>query len=360
MSSTEGAANVACRFIPGQLNIHLLAQGDLASGNRSEITALIVTYRRADWLERSIRSLQTSAARAGLKISFLIGINGHDPAAQAVAEKLGTKTHVFREPLSPPAARNDLLRSIDAEWVLFIDDDAFVDEGFFTRFLKTRGENPNASVIGGPNLTPPASSTFQKAGGAVLSSRLATFTSSARYRSMGKTRSAGEDGLILCNLFVRAHVLGPDPFPAEFWCGEENWMIQTLSAKNFELIYDPELFVWHERRSVFRDFARQIYRYGFGRGQNISRRPRTTNPFHLVPSLCLLVGAVEIGRWSVQGKPDPFFTVLVFVYVAICMIAAARRSRSIAEWLWAAPLFVVIHIFYGMGLLSGIIHEAME
>ena len=98
----------------------------------------------------------------------------------------------------------------------------------YSHFKENHQGFPLASVIGGPNLTPENSNFFQKISGRALASRFATFLSSSRYSQNGERRSCGQESLILCNLFVKMSILGPKPFPENFICAEENWVLHQL------------------------------------------------------------------------------------------------------------------------------------
>ena len=105
-----------------------------------------------------------------------------------------------------------------ANGFFFIDDDALVEQLFFERFLQLIKDSEEIVVIGGPNLTPLASTHFQRASGYSLASHFGSYVSSARYASRGKLRNCGEESLILCGLFIKRTALQQFPFPQDFIC----------------------------------------------------------------------------------------------------------------------------------------------
>jgi glycosyltransferase involved in cell wall biosynthesis len=331
----------------------------------TKITAVIVTWRRPDWLERCVRSLLEAAAAAPVDLEVRVGVNGPDAASLAVAERLRESAARVAEPrgiapaLSPAAARNLMLAEAPSagEWILFIDDDAYVGADYFQAFLRARAAWPDAAVIGGPNLTPPGSSPLARAAGAVLASRLATYLSVSRYRRRGRTRPCGEESLILCNLFARRDRLPPAPFPPDFFCGEENWMMQTVAASGGRLVHAPDLGVWHERRARLAPLARQIFAYGSGRGRNLRRRPRTVRLPHVLPSACLLYGALAVPIALARGGPAISWAAAPVAAYGVLVAATAWRARRAAgaapAWLWMPPLFLLVHVAYGAGVIAG-------
>lgn len=324
-----------------------------------KLSALVVTRHRADWFERCIKSLDAAAKRGQVELSVIVGLNGGDLATSTVIEKftpaLRAKVTVMQlEPMLPAAARNRLLPYVTTDWVFFLDDDAYVDEHFLIEFDCLRKAHAEAVAIGGPNLTPPHSNALQRATGAALSSRFATYVSYARYRKSGGIRLCGEEALILCNLFVRRDVLDENPFPEGFICNEENWLLQTLAINGNSLLYAPHLGLWHERRPTFRKLVHQIYRYGCGRGQNIRRRPTSTRFAHIVPILCLLFAVLALLCASVQWLIVP-----LSLYFIMMLIAARRGVAHASEASTLIPLvclvFPAVHVFYALGLLKGLV-----
>jgi GT2 family glycosyltransferase len=332
------------------------------------ITALVVTRGRHDGLARCLASLAEAAqAEPAIGLRIAVAVNGDDPRARALVERApGTEAIVLEPAVSPATARNRLLeRAPDSGWILFIDDDAFAWPGFFSAFRRELARVPGAAVIGGPNLTPPGSTRFQRASGAALSSRLATFFSSPRYRAEGPSRHVGEESLSLCNLFVRADRLERDPFPGDFHFGEENWMLQRMTSRGQLLAYAPALHVFHERRPGPRAFAGQIYRYGEGRARNLLTRPSAWRwPAYAVPAICVLYSAACAARLATGGNADRLWLGFAAIYAALCLAAAATACRKGSENLPAfavtAAIFPLLHVAYGIGFLNGALGRALS
>jgi hypothetical protein len=260
--------------------------------------------------------------------------------------------------LSPAGARNRALSDARGEWIYFADDDIFVPETLFESFAAHLGSEPDAVVLGGPNLTPPHSTLFQRASGLAMSSPLGTWQSVPRYRAVGPRRDCGEESLILCNLFADRSALGENPFVDTLCCGEENWLIRKLGALGRPMIYAPDLHVWHERRGTLSGFARQIFTYGRGRGQNLRLalgEASGFSPRYLLPSLGVIY-SVGVACALLDGHgAAPMLGLPYLAYALACPFAAfARIEESTPARLLGALLFPVIHVLYGLGVLAGI------
>jgi len=335
--------------------------------NSVRIDVLIATYGRWRLLERSVRSLIAAAqSQTHFQIRILICIGGGDTASVEAVSRIQTDmpsadifTVSFPERLGAAEARNRLLPHAAAEWLYFIDDDAYVGRDFFNRFYEQSTFTPHAACIGGPNLTPPASSPFQTATGIVLSSRFGAAKSRNRYTphklDMFLCR---EESLILCNLFVRARAMENRRFPVQLASNEENWLLLDLQAIGAELVYASNLAVWHERRGRLTQLISQIHIYGIGRGQVLRLRPWSCRYFHIVPALvvCFSAAALFLAPWW----PLLFKLWLDFAmaYAGLLTLALIRRARApsgiSAPLFLSAPLFPLVHISYGLGILRGL------
>jgi glycosyltransferase involved in cell wall biosynthesis len=97
---------------------------------RPDLTIIVSTYDRADWLAVSLRSILTSAAFAeikGIRTRIIVVDDGSPTdAAGHVAERLGVD--YIRKPVNdglkcPSAARVLGLEQVDSPYVAFFDDD---------------------------------------------------------------------------------------------------------------------------------------------------------------------------------------------------------------------------------------------
>ena len=250
----------------------------------------------------------------------------------------------------PGGGRNSLIERARGDLLLFIDDDVEAHPDLLARLARLAGSLPEVGVFGGPNLTPGGSSPFQVIQGAVLGSMVTSGPIRRRY-GRHPSGTVDERSLILCNLAVRRGAMRP--FEADLACAEENQMLLELERHGVKMLYDPDLVVYHERRDTARGFSRQIYKYGFGRGQVMRRNPRSLRLAYLVPSAtCVYVALAPAlfiaGSWTLAPL------------AAYCLVVAAGGAkvayslRRIGAWAPATGLIVMVHACYGVGVMAGL------
>jgi succinoglycan biosynthesis protein ExoA len=290
--------------------------------------------------------------------------NQHNPPAFEVLVASRRKSQIEQEVRShfpestvddalqslPGGGRNSLIEKARGELILFIDDDVEAHPNLLERLARLAGELPEVGVFGGPNLTPGGSTRFQVIQGAVLGSIV---TSGPIRRRYGKHPSgpADERSLILCNLAVRRSAMRP--FQADLACAEENQMLLELERHGVKMRYDPELVVYHERRDTPGGFCRQVYKYGYGRGQVMRRNPRSFRLAYVAPSAtCIYVAVLPAlslaGSWTLAP---------LAAYCAVVAAGGAKVAYSlkrIGTWAPATGLIVMVHACYGVGVMAGL------
>jgi GT2 family glycosyltransferase len=252
----------------------------------------------------------------------------------------------------PGAARNPLIERARGEWVLFLDDDVELPAGALRHLAEAIRVHPSAGVLGGPNLTPPQSSWFQIIQGAVLASIVATGPVRRRYGAH-PPGPADERFFILCNLAVRRDELVP--FAGSLVCAEENALLAELAGAGVRMHYDPDMAVYHERRPTWTSFARQMFKYGTGRGQVLRTSHDLPQALYLVPTLVTAYLAATPALASIRPVlAIPAAGYLLAVLAGGVRIAVTIRPRRMAATFPATAMIVLLHVSYGAGVARGL------
>jgi hypothetical protein len=260
--------------------------------------------------------------------------------------------------LHPGVARNGLIEKARGDLIVFVDDDVVMGPRFLRRVVEVAAAHPTVGVFGGPNLTPPGSSTFQFVQGAVLGTIVASGPVRRRYGAH-PAGPAKETTLTLCNLIVRRSIAVP--FADDLVCAEENEAMRRLRREGVEMRFDPDLLVYHDRRKATASFAAQIQKYGMGRGQLLMRDPRALRPFHLAPT-AFLVYLLSLPALALLVNPLfllPLAAYVLSVAAGATLIAEhtgpGRPWRSTAHrFVLAALLIPLLHLAYGTGVPRGL------
>lgn len=313
------------------------------------ISVCIVTGRRNDQLDDCLRSLQAQENAPSYEVLVCADA---DPDVEPTVRRRFPDATVLEVPKTlPSAGRNHLIEIATGDLLLFLDDDIVFGPDLLAHLVQVAERHPDGAVFGGPNDTPLDSSRFQVVQGAVLASLIASGPVRRRYGAH-PAATADERWFILCNMAVRRSVMRR--FDEELVCAEENALLTALHDSGAPMYYDPKLAVYHERRPDLASFVRQMYKYGWGRGQLIRRSPRWSHPIYLLPSAVLLYLVAAPLLFLVQ----PVLAAGTVAYTVVVLAGAAKVAhtlRRISAAPLAALLIVVVHACYGSGVLRGIL-----
>jgi glycosyltransferase involved in cell wall biosynthesis len=314
----------------------------------SKIIAIIITNGRWPELRDCLESLHNSVESSNEteNIETHLGLNG--VAAPEWLKSFPIRIHHLESHLPPPEARNEILVRTAGDYVLFLDDDVVVPPEFFRNLKESIDKNPQAAILGGPNLTFPRASLFEKCSGHALASRLGTAGISRRYSySEGTCWTQSELPFTLCNLCLKK---SPDViFKKGIGLGEETELLQRLLCVE-KAFFSSKLFVWHHRRKTVFSFLQQMYKYGKGRGVTLSEASRLRQfqfaiLLGLYGSILLLLGFF------------PWVTLMLFFlfYTFSGLTIFFTEEKSLASFFYFPLSLFIIHFAYPIGILRGLV-----
>ncbi len=249
----------------------------------------------------------------------------------------------------PSVQRNAAIRTARNELIYFLDDDSAPPRDNLRRVVEVFAD-PQVKMLGGPNLCPPEAPFLEQVFALVHSSRIAFFSSAARYASLGKRREASEKELILCNLLTRKQdLLELGGFNEALYPNEENALMDDLQKRGGKLIYDPQFIVYRRPRNSLKSFCKMLRNYGRGRAEQVRLHPTIHSAPNFAPPLFVvyLLATPFVGMLAV-------WPLLAYVLVVLLQAAALSVRGGIAQGICAIPLIMLVHILYGVGFWSGL------
>lgn len=247
----------------------------------------------------------------------------------------------------PAVQRNAAIRAARGELIYFLDDDSWPPPDSLRRGV-AHFSDPQAQMVGGPNLCPPEVPKLEQAFAAVMGNWLAFGPSRARYTPVGQLRASGEKELILCNLLARrAALLSAGGFDAALYPNEENALMDAVMSRGGTLLYDPALHVYRRPRPTLAAFANMLLNYGRGRAEQFRLHPTPGSALNFVPPLFCLY--LLLTPWLPAPGLWPLWLYLGTVLgqaftVEACPVCILPR---------VLPLITLTHVCYGLGFWHG-------
>lgn len=261
-----------------------------------------------------------------------------------------------------PGAKRDIGgKEAKGEILVFLDDDSYPQSDLLDvadRYFADAG----VVAIGGPGITPPHDSFWQRVSGAMFLSRLSG-GAPERYVPVGSVREV--DDWPSVNLMVRKDdFLAVGGFDTPFWPGEDTKLCLSLIKNTGKrILYVPELIVWHHRREGLLRHLKQVGAYGLHRGFFVKKYPETSRRLSyfapsgllalallslLLPWLPQALGRMALIGWSVYG------IALMFAFRDISRHESLRVS-AIAVW-----YTFLSHLYYGLRFIQGMFTRQLE
>jgi len=320
-----------------------------------DISVIIASFKRQELLKECLDSVLRSKFQGGFEV--IVVVNGSHPETIEFLSNYSKKTPNIKyfTILQPNKclARNLALEHAEGNIIYFIDDDVQVGQDNLQRLIEKFKQSPQISIVGGPNLTPKAGSFFQRCSGYVFSSIFGSAGVRSRYRLLKEDKLVDETHLILCNLAFSKELFVKEGIRfRDMACNEENLILYRLKKKGYEMLYSPEIFVYHQRRKSLSSMMEQFFRYGRGRGQMTRIHPLSAPWFTLLPSVLILyIISILIFHNILYLIPFIFY---VFLDAIFSFIISLRHKESGAFFLLFI-LFPLVHLSYGIGFLVGLI-----
>ncbi|MFA5582894.1 MAG: glycosyltransferase [Bacteriovoracaceae bacterium] len=317
------------------------------------VSVIIITQGRAELLMKCLSSLQ----QLPKEMELILVSNGEaiDEKIREYVEKSFSKKKIVETPqvLSPGEARNLAIKeSSDSEWLLFLDDDAYLSPNYWEvaqRYIVQK----ETDVLGGPDMAPSDMGYFSRAVATVLTSPFCTGLTFSRHFPLGKKiQFASEENLTSANLWVRRKLFESVDFPTLYKRGEESLVLAKFAEMGFGMFYHPKLRIYHYRRNSLSEVLKVNFKGGYYRSQMMKEKVDLSWSYYL-PSAFILLHFTAFYDFKT-------FLELVVIYlslIACISLGISQRQGNFAT----APMVFILHylivVTYGLGFMWGRLHK---
>ncbi len=313
-------------------------------------SVIVPVYNRPNECEELLESLTHQTQR---DFEVIIVEDGSSVPCREVVERYADKlaVHYYDKPNSGPGqTRNYGVERANGEYVIVLDSDVVLPEGYFAAIDAELAANP-CDAFGGPDRAHESFSTTQKAINYAMTSFFTTGGIRGGKAKLDKFYPRS------FNMGVRREVYQALEGFSAMRFGEDIDFSTRIFKSGYRCRLFPEAWVYHKRRTDLKKFFKQVHNSGIARIHLSHRHPGTHKLVHLLPAVFtlgvafLLVLALlslcfgcEIGT-LVSLSPLLLFALLIGV-------DATRQSCSLAVGVTAIAAAFVQLTGYGTGYLS--------
>ena len=320
---------------------------------------IIPVFNRPDEVAELLESLTKQSVK---DFEVLIVEDGSSVTCEEVCKKYEGKLdlHYFKKQNSGPGqTRNYGAERARGEYLIILDSDVVVPEGYLDAVCKELENNPT-EAFGGPDAAHDSFTPTQKA----ISYSMTSFFTTGGIRG-------GKKGLDKFyprsfNMGVRRDVYLKLGGFSKMRFGEDIDFSYRIVEAGFRPRLFPDAWVWHKRRTDFRKFFRQVYNSGIARINLEKRHPGTLKLVHLLPTVftvgvivLVLIAAVaraliyyDAANWHTWymvclGALSP-----IVLYSLVILIDSTRKNRSLKVGLLSVPAAFTQLMGYGFGFIE--------
>ena len=311
-------------------------------------SVIIPVYNRPDEARELLESLCAQTCR---DFEVVIVEDGSaipcKEVAEAYADRLDIHYYV-KENGGPGRARNYGVERAQGEYVLILDSDAVLPEGYIAA-VEDELEREPADAFGGPDRAHPDFTPMQKAINYAMTSFFTTGGIRGGKKKLDKFYPRS------FNMGVRREVYQALGGFSDMRFGEDIDFSTRIFKGGYRCRLFPEAWVWHKRRTDLKKFFKQVHNSGIARIHLSKRHPGTLKLVHLLPAVFTLGCALLLVLAAVAaalGCPHWWVMLLPLVLFALIIMAdASRQEHSVGVGLRAIAAAYVQLTGYGTGFL---------
>ena len=343
---------------------------------------IVPVFNRPDEVDELLQSLTRQSLS---DFEVIIVEDGSKKPCKEVCEKYAGALDIhyyYKDNSGPGQSRNYGAERANGEWLIVLDSDVVLPEGYLAAVDKktqqgndappSQGGGGGESAWGGPDRAHESFTPVQKA----ISYSMTSFFTTGGIRG-GKTK--------LDKFFPRSYNMGirREVYQrlggfSKMRFGEDIDFSYRIVEAGYKTALIPDAWVWHKRRTDFRKFFRQVYHSGIARINLEKRHPGTLKIVHLLPMvftlgviLLLLLFAAGVALYAEGEYLDVCglrptdnmhqglgFTLCVLsllpllLYSLIICTDSSIRNRSLWVGLLSIPAAFTQLMGYGLGFIA--------
>lgn len=331
-------------------------------------SVIVPVFNRPDEVDELLESLTTQTLQ---DFDVILVEDGSSKPCKDVAERYANRLDIHyyaKENSGPGPSRNFGVERSGSEYVLILDSDVVLPDGYMAAVERSLQEQP-CDAFGGPDSAHPSFTDMQKA----ISYSMTSFFTTGGIRG-GKAK-LDKFHPRSYNLGVKREVYQALGGFSKMRFGEDIDFSYRLLEHGYTTRLYPDAWVWHKRRTNLDKFFKQVFNSGIARINLTKRHPGTLKLVHLLPMvftvgvILLIVAAValrllalnpsmgetfcqgfplgktHIGWWTLPLLPVLLYILLVFVDSSI------KNKSMVIGYLSVKSSFVQL-FGYGFGFLT--------
>lgn len=315
-------------------------------------SVIIPVFNRPDEVDELLESLARQTVR---DFEVVVVEDGSSIPCKDVVDNYSSRLdiqYLVKENGGPGPARNYGVEHSKGEYVLILDSDCVLPQGYMQAIEKELEENP-CDAFGGPDAANESFTRVQKA----ISYSMTSFFTTGGIRGGKKKGALDKFYPRSFNMGVRRDVYMRLKGFSKMRFGEDiDFSYRIVEAGYVSRLF-PDAWVWHKRRTDMGKFFKQVFNSGIARINLTKRHPGTLKLVHLLP-MVFTVGVVGLLLAALCLAFMGFMLVSaiciipIVLYALLIFIDSGAKNRSLMIGLISIAAAFVQLMGYGFGFIK--------
>ena len=306
-----------------------------------KFSIVIPVYNRPDEVKELLESLTLQTSQ---NFEVIIVEDGSTNKCDGVVENFKNSlsiTYYFKINEGRSIARNYGIERANGDYFVIFDSDCIIPENYFSIVSTFLSKHP-IDCYGGPDRAHHSFTPIQKA----ISYSMTSFFTTGGLRGSSKKITKFYPRSFNMG-FNKAVVKATGGFP-NIPLAEDIDMSFRIEKAGLTIGLIEEAFVYHKRRTSFKQFYRQVNRFGIGRIDLYKKYPETLKLTHFIPSLF-----IGFTLATIIATVFNYLFLLPFVaYLFLLFIDASIKNKSITIGTFSVWATLVQMFGYGSGFIK--------
>lgn len=306
-------------------------------------SVIIPLYNRPEEVNELLSSLCEQTVG---EFEVIIAEDGSSRKSDEVVEKYRDRldiTYFYKTNSGPGLSRNACAERAKYDYLIFFDSDCIIPPHYMETVTQALTEN-FTDAYGGPDAALPSFTTVQKA----INYSMTSFFTTGGIR--GKKQSLDRFHPRSFNLGVSRAAFEAIGGYGSMRFGEDIDFSLRLLRAGYRTALIPEAYVYHKRRSTFRQFFKQVHNSGIARINLHLAHPGSLKAVHALPALFVIAMSVIV-------LLSPFYRALLVVpvlYSLLIFTDSLRLHKSFQVSFFSIAAAWIQTTGYGTGFLSAV------
>jgi glycosyltransferase involved in cell wall biosynthesis len=302
---------------------------------------IIPVYNRPEEVEELLESLKDQHHH---DFEVLIVEDGSQVPCKEVVERyeeIFTVRYFQKHNEGPGPTRNYGAERAEGDYLLFFDSDCLIPPGYLQE-IDRELERERVDAFGGPDASHPSFKPIQKA----ISYSMTSFFTTGGIR--GGKEKMDRFYPRSFNMGISREVYRVTGGFSRLRFGEDLDFSIRIIREGFHTRLFPKAFVYHKRRTNFRQFFKQVYNSGIARINLHKRHKGTLKLVHLLPALFTLGSLVLI----LLSLLNVSFLLPLLIFALLIFLDASLQYKSARIGMLAIAASFIQLFAYGLGFMK--------